>query len=152
MTQEELRAQVVELALSRQRMSNLKERWAAKKEAFYAKYDDVISALRMRESMLAAQEADTRSAALAYYRAHPDEGKVLLGGAVVIKDVQSVSYNAEEAMVYAKKHEVALALDKKAFEALIKAKVGAPGMITLTLTAMIASDLEGKLKETANGN
>ena|SRR3990167_8178180 len=106
---------------------------------------------RIEAAKIAAEECTTaeavlREMALQAYGADPTNKAPAPG--VGIRVIQVLSYKPEDALAWAKAHDMALSLDKTAFEKIVRAQGFMPGvLIADQLTATIATDLSKFVEE-----
>ncbi len=142
-----LRDQVVLVHGLRMGLENIKVSLRAKRIAFDAENADLIKGLDERTAELAQAEAVLRAEAVDVFNV-TRERKPCPG--VEVKDFTEIDYAPATALEWAKAHKMALALDKKAFEGLVKAgALDGVGFVTIAKVpkATIATDLGKALTE-----
>lgn len=110
----------------------------ASRAAWAAENASVIERLAAVSKERAEAEAALRTAAIAAYQ---ETGTKKPAPGVGIRVVSKLQYSADDALRWAKEHDIALALDARAFEKV--AKASPPEFVTVveTATATIATDL-----------
>jgi len=131
----------------------------ARTETFEAKYvvttsrdrweeehhTDITRAKECQEAQECAEE-ELRQATL---QAYEETGNKAPGPGLGIRVIEALEYDEHAALLWAIQHEMALALDKKAFEKIAKADGKSMSFLTKTakVTATIATDLATVLLE-----
>lgn len=106
------------LYAARERAEQLATYFKAYEDEFYATHADLLHKVDDAQSDAIEAEIAVRAAALAEYEA---TGKKTLGHGVGIRVTTKLDYDAADALTWAKEHDMALALDKSAFERIAKA-------------------------------
>lgn len=96
-----------------ERRAKLYEEWVAANAELLAECADV-------EQAYTAKDKEVRAAIVEAYLANPESKTVAPGLSVRVNT--SLKYDVAKALEWAKEHQLALALDKKAFEAIAKAQ------------------------------
>jgi len=131
---EKLLARVAETRLQAQSLADEKKRLY---DGWLADNAQLLAALNTAQEVQAEAEADLRVAAVdAYYH----DGVKSRDG-VTVKLVRRLVYDPFQALAWATKHQMCLALDKKAFEAVAKAAPIECVTVNEEPTAAIDSDL-----------
>lgn len=122
MTEEKDAREVMRIALTE--IAKLREIVRDDKEAKMQMYKDfeianegLFMVMRDKQGELATMEDGLRAVALEEYHKKGDKN---LEGGVKIRIAKTYEYNPEAALVWAKKHDMALQLDRKAFETIAK--------------------------------
>lgn len=106
-----------ELKKQRSQYSLLKDEYDRKTKEFNERNKTAVEAINTLGNQISKFEEDIRSTALRIYEY--DKEKKLVGG-VGIRVREKLEYAEESALIWAKEHELALKLDKKAFEGIAK--------------------------------
>lgn len=96
-----------------------KEEYERRMKEFELSNAELIKDLSDKRLEVDQLEIDIRAAALQEYK---ETGKKTLAGGVGIRVVSKMNYADVDALDWAKKHSLALSLDKKTFEAIAKAQ------------------------------
>lgn len=102
----------------RQQHQTQKDLWNAKLEEFKQQHKTQIEGLHNTSESLAKAEEDLRSEAIKEYKT---TGEKKLFGGVGIRILKKLSYDEHKAYVWAVNKQMAIKLDKKAFEKMAKA-------------------------------
>ncbi len=143
MANETLRAAVALLAERRLHAAACKAKVDEERAYWEAQHENKIAEARLAAACVAESENEVRSLAIDEYvfvgDKHPAPG-------VDIRVTKRFNYDAGAALAWAKQHDMALALDKKAFE---KLAAVSPESMPVTVeevpTATIATNLAAKL-------
>lgn len=106
-----LKSTRLDLELKRKELALKKQEFDSLNEELLSKIEDLC------EKMLVCEES-IRSQALVEFK---ETGDKKLRGGVGIRVLKKLDYEASEALSWAKKHSLALSLDKRAFEKIAKA-------------------------------
>lgn len=106
------------LHAAKARIATIEAWWNEKIEALREMHSDTLHELHETKIDAMEAEADLRAAALAEYEV---SGKKTLGHGVGIRVTTKLDYDAADALAWAKEHDMALSLDKFAFECIAKA-------------------------------
>lgn len=142
----EINQMVKQVHLLRLAYAELRSARDAAQAAFEQANAELFALVKRATDNVTQAESELREAALAIFNA---TGTRKPCPGVEVKDFTELSYRQELALEWAKGHSMALALDKKAFEALVKAgALKDEGFVAVTVNpkATIATDL-GKALE-----
>jgi len=133
-----MKEQAARLVAARREYDDLDAQMNAKKTAFIDSVDALAGLLAVSVAELKIAEASLRIAGLEYYQANPNTKKLPYG--VGIRATETLIYEDYAAFSWAVEHNMALTLDKKAFEKI--AKVSLPDFVTVeeVLTVTLPSD------------
>ena len=139
------RAEVLEagyvVAVARTAFTAVKAHLRELQEAFDAEHATLVAGVKEGNAHLQEAESNLRRLAVEAYLADPDHNKTVLEGVVSIREVGVIGYNPVAALDWAMKHEMALRLDEKAYETLVKAGQ-APGTLVTEPQAAIAREIK----------
>ena len=109
---------------------------------------DLLRNSRFIQEVLDSTENELRKGALAIYEKTNNKAP---GPGLGIRETTVLRYTPEKALAWALEHHMALALDKKAFEAIAKAQPLEFGEVHKEAVATIAQDLEPHLAKITEG-
>ena len=142
----ELREQVTLVHWSRETVASEEQILALAKQTFEANNAALMQVLAKDRQLLQEREATLRDMTLAAYR---ETGSKKPGPGVAIRVVTRLEYDADKALEWARAHDAALMLDRKAFEGIAKSGSIGPDIVKRyeDATATIATELGAALRE-----
>ena len=137
---------IAEVKNQRDNLENLKCQLDEKLDAFDKENAELLESIKTRKYHLEQIEAALRSVVVIEFHA---TGNKAPAPGVGIRKVTCFGYKEERALEWATLHDMALKLDKKAFETIVKNMAVPPNFVTITTepVATIAQDLEKALSE-----
>ena len=138
---EQLYAIAVEVVKYRISLARDKAHLSDLQQTFNAEHAPLIEHLQKLNLAVQGAEADLRKATITAYLADPDHDKQVAPGIATIREMQVIGYDPGKALAWAKEHGLALLLDTKTYEALVKAGQ-APGSVVVEPQAAIARDIK----------
>jgi len=140
-----MKKQAARLAEARTNYEELSAIYASQKRQWEESVDELAGFVADAKSKLLAAETELRSAGLFYYGSNPSTKKLPFGLGVRVS--QTLFYDANTAFQWATEHNMALSLDKPAFEKI--AKVSAPDFVTVeeVISVTLPSDSAKLLQE-----
>lgn len=105
------------VSLIRERFAKLKSELATKKKTFEEENADLYTGIAETAELVSLEESALRTEALKVYEA---TGQKKLDNGIGIRVKTVLEYRPDEALAWAKAHDLALTLNQKAFEALAK--------------------------------
>jgi len=138
-----LQNQIKQVARARQEAQRLTDEKMAKLKAWEDENQVFLDAVKVASEYRNEQENLLRELTLEVY-AETGEKKPCEG--VAIREVTRLDYDPKEALKWAMSHQIALSLDKKAFEGLQKATPLEFVKVSVEPQATIATDLTGVIK------
>lgn len=109
---------IKDLKIMLEQHAKLKEELDLSYKQFELTLSDKIEAKKNFETLIEQLKEDIKVEAIAEFE--QTQNKKLAGG-IGIREMKNIVYDEVEALNWAKKHQLCLALDKKAFETLAKA-------------------------------
>jgi len=133
-----MKEQAARLADARLKHTELAAIYANQKRQWEESVAELSGFLAEAGTELMLAEESLRASGLSYYEANPGTKKLPYG--VGIRVIETMLYESSDALTWAIEHNMALALDKKAFEKI--AKVSPPEFVTVgeVLTVTLPSD------------
>ena len=137
-----------QLALARRNAASRKAALAERHAAWEAENAALIEYVQNDTVAVAALEAVTRQAIVERYEATGDSRP---HPAVAIRVTRKLRYDAETALAWAKRHDIALQLNTKTFERVMRDNPERPDWCAVLNipTATIATDLDAALESTS---
>ena len=122
-----MKSMVLDVIALRQEYATLAAEWADRKAEFEALNHNLIDELDGTKASLSEAEDVLRHTGREYYDENPESKKLPHG--LGIRITKKLVYAPDDALAWAKEHDMALALDTKAFEKI--AKVSPPQFVTV---------------------
>lgn len=138
---EQLIALAAEVKKYREQLAGKKTLLGSMQQEFNAEHHELLEAIGKENAALQGAESDLRKATVAAYFADPEHNKNVLPGVVAVRDNIIIGYDPKAALDWAVKHEMALLLDTKVYETLVKAGQ-APGTVVVEPQATIAREIQ----------
>jgi hypothetical protein len=138
-----LSEQVKLVAEARNNYQTISELLKVKKLEFETTHADLIKTVKESADIVSVAETQLREATI---KAYNETGNKQPVAGVGIRETTSIDYNKDEALKWAKSHDMALSLDTKAFEKIVK--VSPPEFVKVTTVpqATISTDLSFALE------
>lgn len=143
-----INAQAWRVLALREEMLLAQARLRASREAWEAANAELVKDVSQLTTQLTIEEKQLRWLAVKVFW---DTGNKRPAPGVSIRESTDLEYSQTDALAWAKKHDLALALDKKAFEKIVDAMQDRPRFVCVipVVTATIATDLAKALQDTA---
>ena len=140
-----MKEQAARLAEARKNYEELSAIYASRKRQWEEATEELAGFVTDAKGKLSIAENELRSVGLSHYEANPGTKKLPFG--LGIRATSRLVYDADVALRWATEHNMALSLDKPAFEKI--AKVSAPDFVTVeeVLSVTLPSDSAKLLQE-----